>query len=63
MYTEDQDSAQGDERRIILVRAELLPPVSAGSAHGPAGRYLDVSPGVPLYRASEELVEIFILAQ
>ena len=47
----DQDSAQGHEGRLVLVRAELLPPLSAGRAHGAADRHLDVPSGLPLHRA------------
>ena len=38
---EDQDSAQGAQGRLASVRAELLPPLSAGRAPCRAGRHLD----------------------
>ena len=34
-----QHPAQGDEGRLVSVRAELLPALSAGGAHGAAGRH------------------------
>ena len=34
-----------------LVRAELLPPLSARGAHGAADRHVDVPLGVPLHHA------------
>ena len=37
----DQDSAQGAERRLASVRAELLPALPSGRAPRRAGRYLD----------------------
>jgi len=48
---DDQDPAEGDERRIVSVCAELLPAVSAGGAHGAADRHIHVPPRLPLYRA------------
>ena len=47
----DQDSAQGHEGRLVPVRAELLPPLSARRAHGAAHRHVDVPSGLPLHRA------------
>ena len=43
--------AQGDEGRLASVRAELLPALPAGGAHGAAGRHLDLPPRLPLHRA------------
>ena len=45
-YARHQDSAQSDERRLVSLRAELLPALSPRGAHGAAHRYLDVSSGV-----------------
>ena len=44
----DQDPAQGDQGRLASVRAELLPPLSAGGAPCPAGRHLDQPYRLPL---------------
>ena len=46
-----EDSAQSNEGWIASVRAELLPALSSGRAHGAADRYLDVSSGLSLCRA------------
>ena len=43
--------AQGDEGRLVPLRAELLPALSARGAHGAADRHLDVPPRLPLHRA------------
>ena len=45
------DPAQGHEGRLVSVRAELLPPLSAGGAHGAADRHLDLPSRIPLHRA------------
>ena len=45
------DSAQGDEGRLVPVRAELLPPLPAGGAHGAGDRHVDLPPRLPLHRA------------
>ena len=45
-YARHQDSAQSDERRLVFVRAELLPALPPRGAHGSAHRYFDVSSGV-----------------
>ena len=45
---EHQDSAQGAERRLASLRAELLPPLPAGRAPCRAGRYLDQPRRLPL---------------
>ena len=37
----DQNSAQGAERRLASLRAQLLPPLSAGRAPSRAGRHVD----------------------
>jgi hypothetical protein len=37
------------------VRAELLPALSTGSAYGATHRYFNVSPGISLYRSSEQV--------
>ena len=41
-HARHSDSPQGHEGRLVPVRAELLPALSARGAHGAAGRYLDV---------------------
>ena len=46
--------AQGDEGRLLSVRAQLLPPLSAGGAHGAARRHRDLPPRFPLHRAGRE---------
>ena len=51
-HAERAHSAQGDEGRLVPVRAELLPPLSAGGAHGAADRHVDLPPGLPLHRAA-----------
>ena len=43
-HAERPDPAQGHEGRLVPVRAELLPPLSPGRAHGAADRHLDVPP-------------------
>ena len=43
MPTRDQDSAQSPEGRLASVRAELLPPLSAGGAPCRTDRYVDQS--------------------
>ena len=43
-HAEMRDPAQGDEGRLVSVRAELLPPLSARGAHGAADRHVDVPP-------------------
>ena len=43
--------AQGHEGRLVPVRAELLPSLPAGGAHGAADRHLDLPPRLPLHRA------------
>ena len=48
---EMHDPAQGDEGRLVPLRAELLPALPAGSADGPTGRHLHLSPRLPLYCA------------
>ncbi len=47
----DQDSPQGHEGRLVPLRAELLPSLSACSAHGAADRHRHMPSGLPLYRA------------
>src|SRR5262249_56260169 len=47
--TEHQDSAQGSQRRLASLRAELLPPLPAGSAARAADRYLDAPYCVSLH--------------
>ena len=44
------DSAQGDEGRLVPVRAELLPALSTGRTHGAGDRHLDLSSGLSLHR-------------
>ncbi len=48
----DQDSAQGDQGRVPLVRAELLPAVSTGGALSRTDRHVHVSPGIPVHRTA-----------
>ena len=48
---EHQDSAQGDQGRLASVRAELLPPLSAGRAPCRAGRHVDEPCRLPLHQA------------
>ena len=43
--------AKGDEGRLVPVRAELLPALPAGRAHGAARGHLDLPPRIPLHRA------------
>jgi hypothetical protein len=45
----DPDAPEGDERRLVSVRAELLPPLSAGRAHGAGSGQRRVPPRVPLH--------------
>ena len=47
------DSAQGDEGRLVSVRAELLPAVSSRGANAAGDRHVDVPPGFSLHRARE----------
>jgi Sulfatase-modifying factor enzyme 1 len=46
----DQCPAESDERRVISVCTQLLPALPPSGAHGPTGRYLNLSPRVSLYR-------------
>ena len=47
----DQNSAQGFERRLASVRAELLPALSPGRASCGAGRYVDQSRRISMRQA------------
>ena len=47
---QDQDSAQGAQRRLASVRAELLPPLSPGRAPRGAGRHVDEPCRIPMRR-------------
>ena len=47
--------AQGDEGRLLSLRAQLLPPLSPRRAHGAADRHVDLPSGLPLHRALREL--------
>ena len=47
---EHQDPAQGDQGRLASVRAELLPPLSPGSAARGGDRYLDEPSRIPMRR-------------
>src|SRR5262249_55220809 len=49
-HAEYQDPAESDERRIAPVRAELLPALSTGGAHGAAHRYFHLSSWFSLHR-------------
>ena len=49
--------AQGDEGRLVPLRAELLPALPAGGAHGAADRHVDVPPRLPLHRARVGLAD------
>ena len=46
-----QDSAQGDQRRLAPVRAELLPPLPPGSASCRGNRYVDESYRFSMHQA------------
>src|SRR4029079_2003288 len=46
----DQDSAQGDQGGLASLRAELLPPVSAGRALPRAGGHVNLPPRFSLHR-------------
>ena len=46
----DQDPAQGDQRRLAPVRAELLPALPPGRAPRPAGRHVHQPRRLPLRR-------------
>src|SRR5665809_6787 len=48
----DRDPTPGNERRLTPLRAELLPPLPPGCAHGAGDRHLDEPPRLPLPRAS-----------
>src|SRR4030095_6533162 len=50
--TRNPDSAQGSERRIASVRAELLPSLSPCSALPRTDRHLDLSCRISLHRAA-----------
>src|SRR6478736_8552619 len=50
-HAEREDPAQGDEGRLVSLRAELLPPLSARGADGAGNRHVDVPSRVPLHRA------------
>src|SRR5580692_5057329 len=52
---QQQDPAQGDQGRLASVRAELLPPLSAGGASRRGRRYVDEPPRIPLRRSREAL--------
>ena len=52
-HARHQNPAQSNERRVAPLRAELLPALPAGGAHGPAHRYLDVPSRISLHRSSE----------
>ena len=45
--------AQGDEGRVVPVRAELLPALSSRRADAAADRHVDVPPRLPLHRTRE----------
>ena len=47
----DQDPAQGDQRRLASLRAELLPALPPCGAPGRADRHVDVAHRLPLHRA------------
>ena len=47
----DQDPAQGDQRRLASLRAELLPALSPGRAPRRADRHLDLPSRLPLHQA------------
>ena len=44
--------APGDQGRLAPLRAELLPPLSAGRAPAADDRHVDVAPRLPLHRAT-----------
>src|SRR6266849_1910513 len=48
-----QDSPQGAQRRLVPVRAQLLPPLSARRAPRATGRHVDVSRWLPMPQAAE----------
>ena len=52
--SERADPAQGHEGRLVPVRPELLQALSAGSAHGAAGRYVDMPSGLSLHQTRRE---------
>ena len=52
----DQDSAQGDQGRLASLRAELLPPLSAGRASRRAGRHVDQPSRISVRRRRERLM-------
>jgi hypothetical protein len=45
-----QDSAEGDQGRLISMRAELLSPLSTGRAHGATGGHLDLPSRFQVHR-------------
>jgi formylglycine-generating enzyme required for sulfatase activity len=47
-----RDPPPGNEGRLAPVRAQLLPALPPGRAHGPAGRHRNLPPGVPLHPPS-----------
>src|SRR5262249_30719727 len=53
--THDQDSAQGGERRLAPLRAQLLPPLSPGRPSCAAGRYVDEPCRLSMHSTREEL--------
>ena len=54
---------KGDEGRLVPVRAELLPALPAGGAHGAARGYLDRPPRIPLHRARRKRFMTTTIAQ
>ena len=54
-----QDSAQGDQRRLVPLRAELLPPLSPCRAPRRADRYLDLPSRLPLHQTRKERLNGF----
>ena len=54
---------KGDEGRLVPVRAELLPALPAGGAHGATRGYLDRPPGIPLHRSCRRRLTTMTIAQ
>ena len=51
-----RDPAQGDEGRLVPLRAQLLPALPAGGAHGAGDRHVDLSPRLSLHLARSGLI-------
>ena len=54
---------KGDEGRLVLVRAELLPALPAGGAHGATRGYRDRPPRIPLHRSCCKRLMTITIAQ